>query len=73
MAKILTEVKDSSNIRKIHYNDVTESMEVMFKGGTIYKYEAVPAKIHKYFIEAASKGKFFSQYIKNSYTGRKIK
>jgi hypothetical protein len=57
----------SSNIRSIGYDQKTQTLEVEFLKGGIYKYFDVPRAIWAGFIGADSKGKYFIAHIKGVY------
>lgn len=54
----------SSNIVSVGYDAGTETLEVEFKGGRIYRYMAVPAAKHAEMMEAESIGSFLATQIK---------
>lgn len=64
----------SSNIKSIGYDADTETLEVAFNSGSVYRYFNVPAQLHKRLMSAESKGGFFNINIKNnsSYPYRKV-
>jgi hypothetical protein len=57
----------SSNILSIGYDDVSETLEVEFKNGTIYHYFNVPALIGEQLMSAPSVGTYFNANIRNVY------
>lgn len=59
------EVK-SSNIKSIGYDSKTQIMEVRFLSGALYRFEKVPALLHKELMEARSKGQYFARNIRNN-------
>jgi KTSC domain len=60
----------SSNIASIGWHDGT--LEVEFKTGSIYHYEGVSREFYNEFMNAPSKGTFFSRYVKGVYHSRKL-
>ena len=62
----------SSNISRSGYDSATDSMFIEFKTGDIYKYESVPHDIFEEFLAAKSPGRYFMQYIKNTYRFKKL-
>lgn len=56
----------SSNIMSVGYDSGSETMEIEFKGGTVYQYYNVSEHLYEQFKSASSKGQFFNIYIKNS-------
>lgn len=62
----------SSNIEGVIYNDQTNTLEVHFKNGNEYSYEAVPQDIYDALIHADSVGKYFHSNIKGKYKTTKL-
>ena len=58
---------ESSMIRSIGYEESSGTLEVEFTSGSIYQYFDVPESEYKRLINAASKGRYFNQNIKESY------
>jgi hypothetical protein len=54
----------SSNVASVGYEPTSQTLEVEFLNGTIYRYAKVPAERHLGLMKAASKGDFFNYYIK---------
>lgn len=63
----------SSNIRSIGYDVQDETLEVEFGNGGIYQYFGVPQKIYERFMDALSKGRFFSTRIRDKFSTKKIR
>jgi hypothetical protein len=55
---------DSSHIVATGYDSLSQTLHVEFKGGAVYRYFLVPAEVYRDFLEAESKGKFFSANIR---------
>ena len=49
----------------------TRQMCVIFKGGAVYVYEGIEPHLWKEFVEAESKGHFFSARVRPFIVGRK--
>ena len=64
------QVVSSSNIHSIGYENGT--LEIEFNTGNIYQYKGVPRNLYTGLMTADSHGKYFAQYIKNSFTPIKI-
>jgi hypothetical protein len=62
----------SSSIRDIGYDPVAQRLEVGFRTGGVYQYDAVPSEVHDAFIHASSKGRFFQRQIRDRYRYRRI-
>lgn len=67
----------SSIIHKIEYLEQEKTLEIEFRTGSLYRYYNVPPRLWKVFqlyIECeGSAGGFFNEYIKNEFTGEKIR
>jgi hypothetical protein len=57
----------SSTVLSAGYDAASETLEVEFKGGTVYQYYNVPDSVYQQFLESDSKGRFLHVYIKNSF------
>lgn len=60
----------STNIAKIGYEN--QNLIVEIKGGKQYQYSGVPESVYQAFLNAPSKGKFFSANVKGKYSTTKI-
>lgn len=63
----------SSNMRSVGYDRETETLEVEFQSGDIYRYFHVPERVHEGLIRASSKGSYFHDNIRERYRFRKVK
>lgn len=66
--KIVVQPVNSSNISTIGYNPNNKKLIILFKRGTIYRYENVNLETFFKMILAESVGKAFHEYINNKYT-----
>lgn len=57
----------SAAIRDIEYDRDREKLFVRFTSGAEYLYEGVPSDVHRAFVNASSKGAFFSETIRDRY------
>lgn len=62
----------STDVASIGYDPNTMTLEVEFKGGSVYHYMDVPDAVYQELMQASSKGKFMHANIKNSYRYMKI-
>ena len=62
----------SSNIASVGYDAPTQTLQVEFVSGSLYQYFDVPQNVFEDFIEAGSKGKYFSAQIKGIYRYAKV-
>jgi|RhiMethySRZTD1v2_1073278.scaffolds.fasta_scaffold232973_1 KTSC domain-containing protein len=60
-------VSSSSSIAALGYDDDTETLEVEFASGVVYRYRGVSQDTFEDFRQAPSKGAFFNQHIKDAY------
>ena len=63
---------ESAAIREIDYDARRSRLRVTFVSGERYAYDNVPAKAHRAFIEAESKGRFFQSEIRDRYPYRRL-
>ena len=63
----------STNISSIGYEPVSQTLEIEFTSGAVYKYVDVPITVHQRFMAAPSKGRFFDASIKDKYRTVKLK
>jgi len=61
------EVIKSSNIRSAGYDKESQTLEVEFASGAVYRYKNVPQQIYNEFNTASSKGKYFAKNIKHRF------
>lgn len=59
--------KNSSNILRIDFDNLTETMLVYFRNGTCYQYVNVPYKLFEEFKISESAGKFFLSEVKDKF------
>jgi lysyl-tRNA synthetase class 2 len=58
---------DSEAISAIDYDEVHDKLFVRFTSGERYVYVGVPGEVHRSFVEADSKGRFFHAEIRDQY------
>ena len=66
------ETPDSSAIRAIRYDEERQRLLVRFIDGDEYAYVGVPGEVHRSFVDAESKGRFFSEAIRGKYPYNKL-
>lgn len=54
-------------VRSIGYDTKTQTPEVEFLSGRVYRYHGVPTHVHDRMMEAPSKGRFLNMHIRDSY------
>jgi hypothetical protein len=63
----------SSNIDEVSYDASSQTMTIEFNSGARYLYRDVPEGVYQRLISAASKGSYFADYIKGTFTGIRIR
>lgn len=63
---------NSTMIAACGYDAETQTMEVQFTGGAIYRYANVPPSVHQSLITAPSIGKQFYATIRDKYPAKKV-
>jgi hypothetical protein len=58
---------DSTAISEIDYDAERAKLLVRFASGERYVYVGVPDEIHRSFVEADSKGRFFQLHVRDRY------
>ncbi len=61
---------NSANLDAVGYDDLTEELVVRFKNGSEYTYSNVKPHVFDDLMNSTSKGRFFSQNIKNVYSSK---
>ena len=62
----------SSSIAAIGYDPDSLTLRLAFRSGGIYDYYGVPPQIADQFLHAASKGKYYSMFIKGHFNPMRI-
>jgi len=60
----------SSNLESVGYDDGV--LEIAFRSGGIYQYHGVPYDVYTGLMQAASKGGYFHDFIKDRYHTVKV-
>ena len=63
---------DSSTLATVAYDEARELLQLGFCTRAVYQYFGVPAAVHQSLIEAASKGRYFNQAIRDRFPYRLI-
>lgn len=66
-------VVESSNLKSVGYDPDTETLEIEFRNGSVYRYAGVPQAIYEGLMAARSKGSYHSQHIRNAYSYKRVK
>lgn len=62
----------SAAIREIDYDVERAKLQVRFASGERYVYVGVPGEVHRSFVEAESKGRFFQSEIRGQYPYNRV-
>jgi hypothetical protein len=57
----------SSSIAEIGFDPEARTLEVLFHGGTLYRYFGVPPRVSIEFLESDSHGRYFQTKIRGRY------
>jgi len=63
---------DSTAIREIDYDAERTKLLVCFESGERYVYVGVPGEVHRSFVDADSKGRFFQLEIRDRYPFNRV-
>jgi lysyl-tRNA synthetase class 2 len=63
---------ESAAIHQIDYDSERAKLMVRFADGDRYVYVGVPGEVHRSFVEADSKGRFFQSQIRDVYPFNKL-
>jgi hypothetical protein len=58
---------DSSNLRAVGYHTESQTLEIEFQNGHLYRYRSVPPFVHRALMASTSKGAYFSDVIRDKY------
>ena len=62
----------SSNIESVGYDSDSLTLEVEFKGGSVYQYYDVPSHVYEDFTSADSLGSYLHHSIKKNFSVSKV-
>ncbi len=63
---------ESSQLKSVGYDPATSTLEIEFKGGSVYQYLDVPFETHDEFMAAESMGRYFGLQIKGKFDFKKM-
>lgn len=70
---MLRQVVESQIILSVGYDASAEVLEVEFRNRWVYRYDDVPASVHRDFMAAASQGKYLKRHIVDRYTTTRVR
>ena len=62
----------STVIASTRYDEATNTLDIVFTTGRVYRYFAVPAAVFRELEAAASKGQFFNTVIRPVYPSKRL-
>ena len=62
----------SREIAIIGYEAESETLEIVFRRGGVYRYQGVPDKVFRELMTAPSQGTYFAEKVKQKYPYQKI-
>lgn len=69
---MLREVVASSSLKSIGYDRKTQTLEVEFANGGVYRYDEVPLALWTELRQSASKGRFFQDKIRDQFPTTRV-
>ncbi len=64
---------ESSSLVSIGFDREARALEIEFRSGASYRYLAVPPTVFEELKKAASKGRYFAQFIRGKYEFQRLK
>lgn len=64
---------ESTSLASIGYDRATKLLEIEFRSGAVYRYLAVPEAVHRAFMTADSKGRYFAQHVRGRYDFQRVR
>ena len=69
---MLREVVESSSLRSVGYDRTTQTLEIEFRSGGVYRYNDVPDTVWSELRRSASKGKFFQDRVRDHFAATRL-
>lgn len=69
---MLRQVVDSSSLRSIGYDRRSQTLEVEFKNGGIYRYAGISAELWNQLRLAESIGRFFQDHVRDRFPTTRV-
>jgi KTSC domain len=63
----------STSLAAVSYDSERWVLTVAFRNGALYEYHGVPKAVYEALMRARSKGKFFLEYIRESYEPKALR
>ena len=62
----------SSHLDSVGYDPHSKTLEIEFNDGSVYQYFNVPERVYQGLMRAYSKGEFFHDYIRDTYSYTRV-
>lgn len=63
---------ESSNLKSVGYDEARQLLDVEFGSGGVFRYEAVPPKVHAELMAADSIGRCFHRLVRSKFKAVKL-
>ena len=63
---------ESNSLRSVGYEAATQTLEVEFTNGRIYRYAEVPPQTHDWLMRSKGKGGYFNRMVRDRYAMRDV-
>ena len=67
VSRIPREAVESSALAAVGYSRRLHALEIEFRDGLIYRYEAVPVSLYREMMAAESKARFYNRNVRGKY------
>ncbi|HVF73174.1 MAG TPA: KTSC domain-containing protein [Chthoniobacterales bacterium] len=64
---------ESSALAAVGYSKRLRALEIEFRNGAIYRYLEVPGSVHRAFMDAPSKARFYHQNVRRKFRSLHVK
>lgn len=62
----------SSSVVSVGYDGPSQSLELEFAGGAVYRYRRVPRLVYDELLRAPSKGRFVNAFVRDTFAYSKL-
>jgi hypothetical protein len=63
---------ESSSLKEVGYDEKTETLEICFGRGAVYRYHKVPSDVHEGLMSSDSIGGYFHRHVKTKFKFEKV-
>jgi hypothetical protein len=65
-------VDNSFSVRSVGYDAATQRLQIEFRSGRVYEYDAVPSSVHEWLMRVRNKGAFITRMVTDKYRFRVV-